>query len=137
MDFFGLLPTESFMAYTLSGPLAVNFLLRPGVFYLLVEVYYWLRCFKFVYQTINLASLGITVKIKLPAKFCLHSFEWFCLQISCDTKYFPLLSKAMCEQWLIVVIVYYFQIWNKKKTTLLLVELLAVTWVRCIFRCVL
>ena len=38
------------------------------------------------------------------------------------------------RQGLIVVIVYYFQIETKKNTTLLLVELLAVTWVPCILR---
>ena len=43
----------------------------------------------------NLAFLGISVKIKLPAKFCLHSFEWFSLQICSDAKYFSLLSKAL------------------------------------------
>ena len=38
------------------------------------------------------------------------------------------------DQELIVVIVYYFQIWIKKNTTLLLVGLLAVTWVPHILR---
>ena len=64
------------------------------------------------------------------------SFWWFCLQISSDTKYFFLSCPRHCDQELIVVIVYYFPIWNKKKkdTTLLLVELIAVTWVPCILR---
>ena len=35
-----------------------------------------------------------------------------------------------CDQGLIIVIVYYFQIGNKKHTTLLFVELLAVTWIQ-------
>ena len=34
---------------------------------------------------------GDNYQIKLPAKFCLHSFEWFCLQISSNTKYFSFL----------------------------------------------
>ena len=57
-----------------------------------------------------------------------ESFEWFCLQISSDAKYFFL----SCFDWgLMVLIVYYFQIWNKNNT-LLFVELLA--WVPCILR---
>ena len=43
------------------------------------------------------------------------SFEWFCLQISRNTKYFFLSYLSHCDQELIVVIVYYFQIWNKKE----------------------
>ena len=58
-------------------------------------------------------------------------FGWFCLQISRDAKYFFLSCLRHCDRGLIVVIVYYFQIWN---TTLLLLELLAVTWVPCILR---
>ena len=46
---------------------------RSGIFYLLIEVVYWPCDLKFVYPTINLTFLGIIVK--LPAKFCLHSFE--------------------------------------------------------------
>ena len=42
-------------------------------------------------------------------------FKWFCLQISSDTKYFFLSCPRYCDWRLIVVIVYYFQIWNKKK----------------------
>ena len=54
------------------------------------------------------------------------SFEWFYLQISSDTKYFFLSYSRNYDQGLIVITVYYFQIWNKKKnTTLLLVELLS------------
>ena len=62
------------------------------------------------------------------------SFEWFCLQINSDAKYFFLSCSRHCDQRLIVVIVYYFQTWNKKRTRLSLVELLAVTWVPCILR---
>ena len=43
------------------------------------------------------------------------SFEWFCLQIRSDAKYFFLLCPRHCDQGLIVVILYYFQIWNKKE----------------------
>ena len=56
--------------------------------------------------------------------FC-ESFEWFCLQISGD-KIFFLSCPRHCNQGLIVV-VYYFQIWNKNEHTIL-AELLAVTW---------
>ena len=43
------------------------------------------------------------------------SFEWFCLQISNDAKYFFLPCPRHCNRWSIVAIVYYFQIWNKKE----------------------
>ena len=61
------------------------------------------------------------------------SFEWFCLQINSDAKYFFLSCPRHCDQGLIVVIVYYFQ--SERKNALLLVEeLSAVTWVPCILR---
>ena len=53
--------------------------------------------------------------------------------MSCDTKYFFLSCPRYCDWGLIVVIVYYFQIWNKKNTSFL-IEFLAVTWVPCILR---
>ena len=89
-------------------------LARSGIFCLLVEVVYWPCGLKFVCPTINLTFLGIIVKVKLPAKFCLHCFEWFCLQIS-NAKYVFLSCLRHCNRGLIVVIVYYFQIWNKKE----------------------
>ena len=54
--FFRLLPTESLTASTLSGHLAV----RYGIFGLLVDS---IRDLKFVCSTINLAFLGIIVKL--------------------------------------------------------------------------
>ena len=84
---------------------------RFGIFCRLIEVVYWPSGLEFVYPMINLAYLGIIVK--LSAKFCLHSLEWFCLQIRNDTKYFPLTCLRYCDQKL-VVLIYYFQIWNKK-----------------------
>ena len=89
-DFFGLLPTESLTSSTLSGHLAVNFL--PDQ---VAEAVYWSCGLKLVYPMINLAFLGIIVKVKLPAKFSLHSFEWFCLQISSDAKYFSSLAQGI------------------------------------------
>ena len=59
---------------------------RSGILCLLVEVVYRTCGLKLVYPTIILTFPGIIVKVKL----C----EWFCLQIS-DTKYFPLLPKAL------------------------------------------
>ena len=87
---------------------------RSGIFCLLFEVVYWPCGLKFVYLMINLAFRGIIFKVKLPTKFCLHSFEWFFLQIICEAKYF-LSCPRHCDWGLIVVIVYYFQILNKKK----------------------
>ena len=61
---------------------------RSGIFCLLVEILYWPCGLKSVYPMINLAFMRIIVKVKLSVKFCLHGFEWFCLQISSDAKYF-------------------------------------------------
>ena len=61
---------------------------RSGVFCLLVDIVYGPSGLKFVHPTINLAFLRIIVNVKLPAKFRLHSFEWFCLQIINDENYF-------------------------------------------------
>ena len=56
---------------------------------------YWPCSLKFVYPMINLPLLWIIVKVKLPVKFCLLSFDWFCLQISCDAKYFSSLVQGI------------------------------------------
>ena len=48
------------------------------------------------------------------------SLEWFCLKISSDSKYFFLSSPIHCDQVLIVVIEYYFQIWNKKEHNIII-----------------
>ena len=39
----------------------------------------------------------------------------FCLQINNNAKYFSLSCPRHCDRELIVVQVYYFQIWNKKE----------------------
>ena len=44
-----------------------------------------------------------------------NSFELFCLLLSSDTKYLFLSRLNHYDRGLIAVIVYYFQIWNKKK----------------------
>ena len=41
-----------------------------------------------------------------------NSFEWFCLYISRDPKYFSSLVQCIL---IIVVIIHYFQIWSKKE----------------------
>ena len=50
----------------------------------------------------------------------LDSFGWRCLQISCDVKYFFLSCLRHCDQGLISVIVYYYQIWNKKEHNIII-----------------
>ena len=110
-DFFGLLPTESHIAFTLSGHLEIKLPAGSGIFCPFLEAVYWPCGLKFVYPIINLAFLWIINKVKLPAKFCLHSFEWICFQINSDGKYFFFSCPKNCDQGLIVVIVYYFQIW--------------------------
>ena len=47
---------------------------RSGIFCHLVEVVYWPCGLTFVYPTLNLAFLGIIVKVKLLVKFCLQDF---------------------------------------------------------------
>ena len=51
------------------------------------------------------------------------SFEWFCLQINSDAKYFFLSCPRYYRikyQGLIVVIGYHFQIWNKKEHNIII-----------------
>ena len=106
---------------------------RSAIFCLLIEVVYWSCGLKLVYPTINLAFfLRIIVKVKFLSKFCLHNFDWFCLQISSDAKSFS----RHRDRGLLVVIrsILFSNLRQKKKTTLLLVELLAVTWVPCLLR---
>ena len=87
--------------------IAVNFLPDLELSAFLLRFFYWPCGLKFGYLMINLAFLGIIVKVKLLGKFCLHNFEWFCLQISSNIKYFFLSCPRDCDQGLIVVIVYF------------------------------
>ena len=68
---------------------------RSGIFCLLVEIIYWPCELKFLYPTIDFALNGISVKVKLPAKFFLHGFEWFCIQMDSDAKYVPSLVQGI------------------------------------------
>ena len=52
------------------------------------------------------------------------SFQWFCLQISSDAKYFFLSCPRHCNQGLIVI-VYYFQIWNKKEPNIIISKVIS------------
>ena len=45
----------------------------------------------------------------------LNRFEWFCFQINSDAKYVLLFWPKICDQGLILVIVYCFQIGNEKE----------------------
>ena len=111
---FELLPTKSLTASSVrascSQPNSTS-----GIFYLLVEVVYWLCGLKFVYPTINFAFLQIIFKVKLPAKFCLHSYEWFSPQISSNTKYFILSCPMNRDRAQILVKVYLFKSETKKE----------------------
>ena len=66
-----------------------------GISTFLLSFFYWPCSLKFVSPTINLTFLGIIGKVKLPAKFCLHSFEWLCLQLSNNAKYFSFLVQGI------------------------------------------
>ena len=92
-DFFGHLLIESLTASKMSWHLAVNFMFDLGFSAFFVEVVFKPCRLKFVYPTINLAFLGIFIKVKLPAKFCLHSFEWVVTQNSFSFFSKPLSSR--------------------------------------------
>ena len=49
-----------------------------------------------------------------------ESFEWFYLQKSCDEKYFSSLVQGKGDRGLILVIIYYFQIWNEKEHNIII-----------------
>ena len=58
------------------------------------------------------------------------SFDWFCLQISSDAKYFfLLLSKALCWKINSCYSILFSNLKQKKNTELTIVELLAVTYI--------
>ena len=65
---------DSFWQNLSLHPHCQNILLSTssGIFWLFVEIVYWLCGLKFVYLMVNLAFLGIIVKVKLPVKFCLQ-----------------------------------------------------------------
>ena len=64
------------------------------------------------------------IYIETPCINGLHlfwdSFERYCLQISCDGKYFFLSCPRHCNRGLIVVIIYSFQIWKKKEHSIII-----------------
>ena len=111
--FFRLLLTESLTASTLSGHLAVNF--PPDLWFST----FLLRWFTgpVVWNFFFLGNFFFfdNCQVKLPTKICLYRCEWFCLQISSGLKYFFLSCSRHCGRGVIVVIVCYFQIWNKKE----------------------
>ena len=111
-DFFGLLPIESLTTFTLPGDLAVDFLLHLGFSTFLWQLF---TDPEICEPMINLSLLEIIVEVKIPTTFFLHSYEWFSLQKSSDAKYIFLSCPRHSDRGLIVVIVYYFQIWNKKE----------------------
>ena len=57
------------------------------------------------------------------------SFEWFCLQISSHAKYFSSLVQGIVIDDKYLLLYTIFESETKNNTTLLVVELLAVTWV--------
>ena len=75
--FFGLPPTESLTASTLSGHLAVNFLPDLGFSTFLIKLFPALW-FEICVPNDKFGS-EYNCLVKLPTKFSLHSFEWFCL----------------------------------------------------------
>ena len=58
---------------------------RSMIFCLLAKVFYWPCCLQSVYQKKNVPFSGNNSSVKLPVKFY---FEWFCIQIIRDAKYF-------------------------------------------------
>ena len=86
---------------------------RVGIFCLLVDVVYRPWGLKFVYPTINLAFLEITVKDKLLAKFCLK----FRIIFSSNRwrKIFFFSSPRHWDRGLIVVIVLCFDLLTRSK----------------------
>ena len=94
----------------------------------------WTRVVVSISYNDNHYTTGTSIIIILMGCIYFESFEWFCLQISHDRKYFfPLLSKAL---WSRINSFFYsiFEYETNENTTLLLVKLLAVTWVPCIPR---
>ena len=79
-------------------------------------------------QTLWLKICVANDKFGFPAKVFLQGFEWFCLEINNDEKYFPLLSKPLWSR----ISSYSIQFLNQKqkKNTLFIV----VTWISCILR---
>ena len=110
-DFFGLLPTESLTASTLSEHLAVNFLPDLRLFCLLFDFVYCTRGLKFVYPTINLAFLGIIVKLNFLRKFTC-TFWTILFPNKRLRNIFFLSCPRHCDQGWIFLIVRFFQIWN-------------------------
>ena len=109
-DFFKLLLTETLTASTLSRLPA-----KSGIFCHLVDVVYWPCGLEFVYTTINLALLGIIVKLNFQQNFACTVLNDFVSKSLVMQNIFFLACIRHCDQRLIVVIVCYFQIWNKKE----------------------
>ena len=86
---------------------------RSGIFCLLVEVVYW-PC-----GLINLFFSGDNCHVKLPAKF-LAQF-WMIVSPNKSWRKIVFLScPRHSDRGLVVVIIYYFQIWNKKEQKIIM-----------------
>ena len=115
-DFFRLL-TESISVFTLSGHLSVNILPDLRFFCLLVKVIYWPCGLKCVYLMINLAFLGIIVKLPALVQF------WMILSPNKKWRkiFFPFLSKTFSLRINSNYCILCSNLKQKKKNTLILV----------------
>ena len=110
--FFRLLPTESLTTSILSGHLAINFL--PDLRFSASSLRLFIDSVtKDCVLNDKFGFSGDIVIVKLPAKICLHSTEWFFSPNKFWRKIFFLSCPRHSDRGLIVDIVYYFQIWNK------------------------
>ena len=115
-DFFRLLLTEECLIHIIRISCS-QLPARSGIFCHLVEVVYGPCGLKFMYAMINLFFGGIIFKLKklnIQRNFVCTVLNDFVSKQVVMQDIFPLLSKNF-DQGLIVVIVYYFQIWNKKE----------------------
>ena len=87
----------------------------------------------FVYSKINLDFLGIKGKVNLLRFFSCTVLYDFVSELAVTQNIFLSCPKHFYRR-LAVVIVYYFQILNKRERNIIIVKIWAVTWVPCILR---
>ena len=121
-DFYELLQTKFLTESTLSGQLAINFLsnLVFSAFLLrlfIVHVAWHLCTGKYIF----FCFFCMIVKVKLPVKLYQYNFDYFFSLNKC-LKIFLLSCPRQCDRGLMVVIVYYFQIWSQKEQNIIIIS---------------
>ena len=127
-NFFGLLQTESLTTFTSSGHIAVNLRTDLGFYAFLLRLFIesvtWNQCIQ--------RWIWLLLKVNFQWNFACTVLNDFVSKYEVAQNIFPLWFKTLWSKIKLCNTIFKYE--TKKDTTLLLVELLSVTWILCILR---